>query len=67
LSSFDLDYPTDCDDEYWDLPDPEQGLRQPEGKPSKMTFFIQLLKLMDLYAYAMRRIVRLCFSLLLTL
>ncbi|KAF9010744.1 fungal-specific transcription factor domain-containing protein [Cyathus striatus] len=47
----DLDLPVDCDDEYWD-----QGFMQPLGKPSKISFFIYYLKLMDILAYAMKAI-----------
>ncbi|KAF9010746.1 fungal-specific transcription factor domain-containing protein [Cyathus striatus] len=47
----DLDLPVDCDDEYWD-----QGFMQPLGKPSKISFFIYYLKLMDILAYVMKAI-----------
>lgn len=53
---FDLDYPVDCDDEYWDHPDPEQSFKQPPGKPSKITFFIVYLKLLQVLAFALRTI-----------
>ncbi|KAJ3513961.1 hypothetical protein NLJ89_g2653 [Agrocybe chaxingu] len=42
----DLELPIDCDDEYWEHPDPEKRFRQPLDKPSTMCGFIHLLKLM---------------------
>ncbi|ODO10775.1 hypothetical protein I350_01373 [Cryptococcus amylolentus CBS 6273] len=44
-TDFDADYPQDVDDEYWDTGDPEKDFKQPEGKPSRIAAFIQLLKL----------------------
>ena len=44
-SSFDVDLPVDCDDEYWDHPDPEQRFKQPENKPSLISAFILYIKL----------------------
>jgi hypothetical protein len=58
LISFDLDFPIDCDDEYWESPDPGHCFKQPEGKPSLIAFFNCYLSLMDILAYAMRAIVR---------
>ncbi|KAJ3561273.1 hypothetical protein NP233_g10294 [Leucocoprinus birnbaumii] len=53
---FDLELPIDCDDEYWDHPDPSKRFKQPEGKPSSISFFNCYLSLMDILAYAMRAI-----------
>lgn len=53
---FDLDLPIDCDDEYWEHPDASIRFKQPEGKPSSMSFFNCYLSLMDILAYAMRAI-----------
>ena len=57
IISFDVDYPIDCDDEYWVNDDPELAFKQPPGKPSKITFFNLLLRLKGLHAFAMRTIV----------
>ncbi|KAE9408799.1 hypothetical protein BT96DRAFT_932552 [Gymnopus androsaceus JB14] len=46
----------DCDDEYWDHPDPSMNFKQPADTPSKLSFFVHFLKLMDILAYAMRAI-----------
>ncbi|CAA7269321.1 unnamed protein product [Cyclocybe aegerita] len=43
---FDLDLPIDCDDEYWEHPDPQKRFKQPADKPSTMSGFHMLLKLM---------------------
>lgn len=53
---FDLDLPTECDDEYWVHPDPEQAFKQPAGKPSVMSYFICFLKLNQILAFALRTI-----------
>ena len=55
--SFDLDYPVDCDDEYWDHPDPEKAWKQPPGRPSEVAFFISMLQLHELLAICLRTIV----------
>ncbi|KAE9408782.1 hypothetical protein BT96DRAFT_1100133, partial [Gymnopus androsaceus JB14] len=53
---YDVEFPVDCDDEYWDHPDPSINFKQPADTPSKMSFFVHFLKLMDILAYAMRAI-----------
>lgn len=45
LRSFDVDYPLDVDDEYWETGDAETDFKQPEGVPSKVSYFITILKL----------------------
>ncbi|TFK73931.1 hypothetical protein BDN72DRAFT_834263 [Pluteus cervinus] len=45
---FDIDYPVECDDEYWDT------FVQPEGKPSSITGFVHLVKLCEILAFALR-------------
>ncbi|KAJ7574560.1 hypothetical protein C8J56DRAFT_1064531 [Mycena floridula] len=51
---FDVELPIDCDDEYWENPDPALAFRQPLNQPSKMTCFICLLQISDLMAVALR-------------
>ncbi|KAA1476286.1 hypothetical protein DENSPDRAFT_806972 [Dentipellis sp. KUC8613] len=53
---FDIDLPAECDDEYWTHPDPEQAFKQPAGKQSYMSFFICLVKLNQILAFALRTI-----------
>lgn len=57
LRSFDLDLPTECDDEYWSHPDPEQAFKQPPGTPSSIAFFNCYIRLHQILAFALRTIV----------
>ncbi|VDB82660.1 unnamed protein product [Peniophora sp. CBMAI 1063] len=50
----DLDYPTDCDDEYWAPTDGSPAFRQPEGQPSRVSAFICVLQLSQILASALR-------------
>ena len=58
VDSFDLDYPVECDDEYWVTPDPSMAFQQPPEKPSLIAFFNCMLRLNQIHAFAMRTIVR---------
>ncbi|KAJ3553324.1 hypothetical protein NP233_g12670 [Leucocoprinus birnbaumii] len=53
---FDVDLPVDCDDEYWEHPDPEKRWKQPPGKPSRVSFFLCFLKLNQVLAFSLRTI-----------
>ncbi|KAJ7586302.1 fungal-specific transcription factor domain-containing protein [Mycena floridula] len=53
---YDQELPVDCDDEYWEHPDPHQAFKQPPGKPSTISFFISHLKLLHILAFAERTI-----------
>ncbi|KAK7034648.1 Gypsy retrotransposon integrase-like protein 1 [Paramarasmius palmivorus] len=53
---YDLDLPVDCDDEYWEHPDPEMAFKQPPGVPSKSAFWVQFVKLLDIFGFAQRTI-----------
>lgn len=55
--SFDLDLPIECDDEYWETPDPEQAFKQPHNKPSVLAYFNCFLKLNQVLAFSLRTIV----------
>ena len=57
-ASMDVDFPIECDDEYWVTPDPEKAFKQPEGKPSTAAFFVSTLRLKQIQALALRTIVR---------
>ncbi|KAF8992802.1 fungal-specific transcription factor domain-containing protein [Cyathus striatus] len=50
---FDLDMPIECDDEYWEHPDPTQRFKQPEGVPSAVAAFNHHLRLSKIMAFAM--------------
>ncbi|KAF9482139.1 hypothetical protein BDN70DRAFT_875432 [Pholiota conissans] len=51
---YDVDYPIECDDEYWEPDDAEQAFKQPSGKPSTITAFVRILKLFEILAFALR-------------
>ncbi|KAJ3793177.1 fungal-specific transcription factor domain-containing protein [Lentinula aff. detonsa] len=55
-AEYDLDLPIECDDEFWEHPDPEQAFKQPQGRPSLMTFWTTHLKLMDILAFAQKNL-----------
>ncbi|KAK0486420.1 fungal-specific transcription factor domain-containing protein [Armillaria novae-zelandiae] len=48
---FDLDFPLECDDMFWDHPDPAQNFAQPSEQPSEISFFVNLLKLVNIMSY----------------
>lgn len=54
---FDLDMPIECDDEYWTL-----GFRQPEHKPSVVSFFVCFSRLMDTQVRILRSLYSSCSS-----
>jgi len=49
--------PVDCDDEYWDHPDPEKRFKQPSNKTSSVTAFILYLKLQRILTFSLRTVV----------
>ncbi|KAJ7496041.1 fungal-specific transcription factor domain-containing protein, partial [Mycena galericulata] len=51
---FDLDLPIECDDIYWDSPDPEMGFKQPSGVPSLLAYFTCYIKLLDILGFAQK-------------
>ncbi|KAJ7020005.1 fungal-specific transcription factor domain-containing protein [Mycena alexandri] len=53
---YDIDYPVECDDEYWDHPDPNQKFQQPEGKPSIYAFSVAYMKLTEILGTAQKTI-----------
>ncbi|KAF7328961.1 hypothetical protein MVEN_02526100 [Mycena venus] len=46
---FDQDLPIECDDEYWDLPEP-RNFKQPKDRPSSLSFFICYTKILEIQA-----------------
>ncbi|KIK55570.1 hypothetical protein GYMLUDRAFT_175457 [Collybiopsis luxurians FD-317 M1] len=55
-NDMDLELPTMCDDEYWETPNPDDTFKQPEATPSKLTFWIHYMKLMEIIGFAQRSI-----------
>lgn len=58
-SSFDLDPPIDCDDEFWDAdnPDPAMRFKQPPYKPSLVTHFLLYIELTHILIFSLRTVV----------
>ncbi|KAI0073070.1 hypothetical protein K474DRAFT_1667005 [Panus rudis PR-1116 ss-1] len=52
----DLDFPVECDDEYWVIKGNEVKFRQPPGKPSKIAYFNCMIRLHQIIAFALRTI-----------
>ncbi|THU85686.1 hypothetical protein K435DRAFT_869015 [Dendrothele bispora CBS 962.96] len=52
---YDVDFPVEVDDEFWDQGDPK-NFQQPADKPSLVSFFVHYIKLSDILSYAMRTI-----------
>ncbi|KAF5372207.1 hypothetical protein D9758_005086 [Tetrapyrgos nigripes] len=45
---FDLGPLIECDDEYWETEDPEQAFKQPEGKPSVISYWNCYCRLIEI-------------------
>ncbi|KAF9482140.1 hypothetical protein BDN70DRAFT_919338 [Pholiota conissans] len=52
--NYDVDYPIECDDEYWKTDDPGQAFQQLPEKPTLMTAFVRMLKLFKIMAFALK-------------
>jgi hypothetical protein len=55
--SFDIDLPIECDDEYWYPEDTTLAFKQPLGKASRTSYFIQAIRLRLIHLRVMRRLV----------
>ncbi|KAJ7255322.1 fungal-specific transcription factor domain-containing protein [Mycena rebaudengoi] len=53
---YDIDYPIEVDDEYWENVDPEKRFQQPAGKPSMYMFTVQYFKLIEILGLAQKTI-----------
>ncbi|KAF7328953.1 Fungal-trans domain-containing protein [Mycena venus] len=53
---YDLDYPIECDDEYWETADPGTAFKQPPGRPSVVSYFVAYLKLIEIMGMAQKTI-----------
>ncbi|KAJ7496528.1 fungal-specific transcription factor domain-containing protein [Mycena latifolia] len=54
--NYDVDYPVECDDEYWETSDPAMAFKQPPGKPSVVSYTIAYLKLLEILGMAQKTI-----------
>ncbi|KAJ6550162.1 fungal-specific transcription factor domain-containing protein [Mycena capillaripes] len=50
---FDIDLPTEVDDEYWEHEDPTRAFCQPPGRPSRVAFFNAFLRLNNILAFTL--------------
>ncbi|KIP05396.1 hypothetical protein PHLGIDRAFT_36445 [Phlebiopsis gigantea 11061_1 CR5-6] len=55
---FDIDLPVECDDEYWTNDNPELMFKQPPGKPSTVSMFVQIIHLECILSRVYREIYR---------
>ncbi|KAH6913515.1 fungal-specific transcription factor domain-containing protein [Coprinopsis sp. MPI-PUGE-AT-0042] len=53
---FDVDLPIECDDEYWEHPDPRQRWKQPSGKPSLIAAFVSNIRLLEILNFVLQTI-----------
>lgn len=60
--SFDIELPTECDDEYWEDKLPLQVASQPPGLPSRVAFFNSYLRLNNIFAFVLQLLVCLSFA-----
>ncbi|CAK5283073.1 unnamed protein product [Mycena citricolor] len=51
---FDLDFPIECDDEFWETEDPALAFRQPKNRPSTICGFNAFLRLSQVLSFALR-------------
>jgi hypothetical protein len=55
--SFDLEFPTQCDDEFWESSAFGKPFEQPKNRPSSISFFIWDLRLQYIVSFALRTVV----------
>ncbi|KAJ7176196.1 fungal-specific transcription factor domain-containing protein [Mycena crocata] len=51
---FDIDLPTEVDDDFWQHEDPAQAFCQPPGTPPRVAFFNAALRLNNILAFSLR-------------
>ncbi|KAJ7079144.1 fungal-specific transcription factor domain-containing protein [Mycena belliarum] len=56
VEDYDVVLPLEVDDEYWEHSDPEQAFKQPPGKPSRLTYFVWHIKLLEILGSTLRRL-----------
>ena len=57
LFSYDLDFPLEVDDEYWDTGNAGTNFKQPSHLPSKIVAFNQFIKLTEIIAFTAKTLV----------
>ncbi|KAJ7764859.1 fungal-specific transcription factor domain-containing protein [Mycena metata] len=56
FDDYTIDYPIECDDEYWQPSDPAMAFKQPPGTPSVMSYAAVFFKLVEIIGIAQRTI-----------
>ncbi|KAJ7103695.1 hypothetical protein C8R43DRAFT_1244094 [Mycena crocata] len=56
--SYDLDYPIECSDKFWEPSDPALAFIQPPGTPSTISYMVAYLKLIQIMSKAQQTIYR---------
>ena len=51
---FDIEFPIECDDDYWEHSDPSQCFKQPLGVPSTVSYFVVTLQLISVYGFTLQ-------------
>ncbi|KAF9529173.1 fungal-specific transcription factor domain-containing protein [Crepidotus variabilis] len=51
---FDVEFPAECDDEYWETDSPNAAFKQPPGTPSRMSYMIAQIRLTEILAFTLR-------------
>ncbi|KAF5313808.1 hypothetical protein D9758_017922 [Tetrapyrgos nigripes] len=54
FEDYDLEYLTECDEEYWENEDPDKAFVQPEGTPSRMAYWNHYIKFAEIVGFAQR-------------
>lgn len=54
LFSFDVEFPVECDEEYWETDNPKAAFKQPPGIPSQMSYMIAMIRLTEILAFTLR-------------
>ncbi|KAJ7506042.1 hypothetical protein B0H11DRAFT_2272300 [Mycena galericulata] len=50
----DIEFPTECDDGYWESESPALPFQQPPGTPSLVSTYVALLRLSNILAFSLR-------------
>ena len=54
ICSFDVDYPLEVDDEFWETADSDKAFQQPQNKPCQISAFNCTIKLCEILAFTQR-------------
>jgi hypothetical protein len=52
-----VNFPVECDDEFWENEDPKKAFKQPDDKPSYMAYWTVYLRLMHIMGMVLASVV----------